>query len=265
PRQATQRRVPRRRVACLGLEAWPGGPVVLVDATPDLPSQAMEMRAISGTPAEPGRPVDAILLTHAHMGHYAGLVHLGREAAATKKLPLVATPRMCAFLKENKPWSRLMEWGHVQLEPLEPGGTLKLAPALTVRSIAVPHRNEDSDTVGYVFEGPERTLLYVPDTDSWSRWDRPVAALVERADIALLDGTFYDPGEVTWRPPEEIPHPTITESMDLMEALVASGKRRILFTHLNHSNPGLDPASEASAEIARRGFGVAEEGLELAL
>jgi pyrroloquinoline quinone biosynthesis protein B len=239
--------------------------MILVDATPDLPSQIAELRSVSGVKMSPGQPMDAILLTHAHMGHYAGLIHLGREAAATRKVPVVATPRMCAFLRNNNPWRRLVEWEHIALEPLVPGKERVMAPGLAVESIPVPHRDEDSDTVGYLFRGPSKSLLYVPDSDAWGRWDRPVARLLERADIALLDGTFFDPREVTWRDPAEIPHPTIRSSLDLLGETASSGGCRILFTHLNHSNAALDPRSEASKEIIRRGFAVAEEGLEFGL
>lgn len=254
-----------RKVACLGLTVLPDGPLVLLDATPDLVSQWADLRASSGVLARPGLPVDAILLTHAHVGHYAGLIHLGREAAATKELPVHATPAMCDFLGRNKPWSRLVEWGHVRLAPLEKGGELRLARDLRVRPVAVPHRDEDSDTVGFLVRGPRRTLLYVPDTDSWRRWDPPVTDLLAGVDVALLDGTFYDAGELPWRDPDEIPHPTISESMDLLSQEVRRRGVRILFTHLNHSNPALDPHSRAAAEIVRRGFVVAEEGMEFQL
>ncbi len=258
-----------RRVSCLGLGILPDGPLVVVDATPDYPSQAAELGSAFTLGADPVRPSrvapDFILLTHAHVGHYAGLIYLGREASAARDVPVIATPRMCAFLESNKPWSRLVEWGHLRLEPLEPGGRRRLAAGLEVETFAVPHRDEDSDTVGFLFRGPTKRLIYIPDTDSWKRWERPVDRLLEGADIALLDGTFYGSGEVTWRNPEEIPHPTIRETMELLGSLAASGKCRILFTHLNHSNAALDPSSEASREVVRRGFEVAVEGLELAL
>ncbi len=262
-------RLPARRVSCLGLGLPPDGPLVLVDATPDFPSQAAELESAFTLGPEPDRParvpLEAILLTHAHVGHYAGLIYLGREASAAREMPIIATPRMCAFLRTNKPWSRLVEWGHIRLDPLEPGGRRRLAEGLEVESVAVPHRDEDSDTVGYLFSGPSKRLLYLPDTDAWRRWERPVDHLLGQADIALLDGTFYGPGEVTWRNPEEIPHPTMLESMERLGALAASRRCRILFTHLNHSNTALDPSSEASREVARRGFEVAAEGLEIPL
>ncbi len=252
------------KVASLGLSVAPAGPLLLVDATPDLPAQVHALREASGLRGAPGRPMDGILLTHAHVGHYAGLIHLGREAAAARAVPLLATERMCAFLRESKPWSLLLEAGNVELSPLEPGTRVALAEDLHAEVLPVPHRDEASDTIGFIFSGPSRRLLYVPDTDAWTAWPRPIRDFVAGVDVAVLDGTFFDASEVTWRDPGEIPHPYIRTSMDLLEAGVREG-RRVLFTHLNHSNPALDPGSEAAAEIGRRGFGIAAEGMEFVL
>jgi len=254
-----------RRVASLGVSVTPSGPVLLVDATPDLRSQIEDLRAAAGVEPAAGRPVDGILLTHAHTGHYAGLIQLGREAMGATQVPVLATTRMCAFLRANKPWSRLVEWGHVRLDPLEPGTRRSLAPDLTVEVLAVPHRDEDSDTVAYLFTGPSRRLLYVPDTDAWEKWTRPIATVVSEVDVALLDGTFFGAEEVAGRDLAEIPHPTIPRTMELLAEQAASGRCLILFTHLNHTNPALDGSSDASRAIIQRGFRVAGEGMEFAL
>ena len=57
----------------------------------------------------------------------------------------------------------------------------------------------------------------------------------------------------------------VPTSLDLLEPLVEAGGIEILFTHFNHSNPVLDPASEEAAEIGQRGFGIATDGLEIGL
>ena len=234
------RRDPSRalRVASLGLSVGPAGPLLLVDATPDLPAQVHALREASGFRPAPARPVDGILLTHAHIGHYAGLIHLGKEAMAARAVPLFVTERVASFLRESKPWSLLIDGGHVELSLVEPGTKLRLAEDLEAEVLGVPHRDEVSDTVGYIFGGPTRRLLYVPDTDGWRGWRRPIEDLTGEVEIAVLDGTFFDAAEVTWRDPREIPHPFIRTTMDLLGARAREG-RRILFTHLNHSNPAL--------------------------
>jgi pyrroloquinoline quinone biosynthesis protein B len=239
--------------------------VILVDATPDLRSQAADLRDASGLAAAPGLPVDAILLTHAHIGHYTGLMYLGRESMAARAVPVLATPRMAAFLKSNRPWSRLVEWGHVSLGTIEPGSRRALAPGIEVEAIAVPHRNEDADTIGFLLRGPAKRLLYVPDTDAWERWPRPLASILEEVDVAILDGTFFDSGEIPGRDASLVPHPLMRSTMDLLAGTVAVRRCLILFTHLNHTNPALDPLSPEAASIRAAGLSVAEEGMEFAL
>ncbi len=141
----------------------------------------------------------------------------------------------------------------------------ELAPGVRVIALDVPHRDEDTDTLGFLIAGPDRTVLYVPDTDAWERWDPPLAEVLDGVDVALLDGTFYSADELPGRDLSTIPHPLIVGSMALLEPLVRGGRIEIFFTHMNHSNPVLTPASPARREVERRGFGVASEGQEIPL
>jgi pyrroloquinoline quinone biosynthesis protein B len=134
-----------------------------------------------------------------------------------------------------------------------------------VTALPVPHRDEYTDTVGFLIEGPQRSVFYVPDTDSWDAWQPGLPDRLATVDVALLDGSFYSPAELPGRSVAEIGHPLISGSMDLLEALVARGEVEVIFTHLNHSNPALDPGSAESAEIKRRGFSVLADGQRIAL
>ncbi|MEN8375084.1 MAG: MBL fold metallo-hydrolase [Gemmatimonadota bacterium] len=260
-----------RLVASLGVVTRPGGAGVspnfyLVDASPDLPRQ-MDLLA----DREPAfrarggerRPFDGVFLTHAHMGHYLGLAHLGREALATARTPVHCTQRMADFLAANAPWSLLVDEGRLDLQPLEPGRVRRVDDSLSARCILVPHREEFSDTVAWIFEGPRGSLLYLPDIDRWSRWDRDIAQVVAEVDTAMLDGTFYSADEVPGRSIEDIPHPLITDSIERLR--VPARHTRVIFTHLNNSNPALDSASPEAAAVRQAGFEIAREGTELEL
>ena len=244
----------RQRVASVGLIDSDGSRF-LIDATPDLPSQIESLWGTE-TPADPRRPLSGILLTHAHVGHYAGLMHLGREALGARGVPVYATPRMCRFLRENAPWSQLVSLGHVELREIVPGRELALSPRLHVTALAVPHRDELSDTVAFRVRGPRRSLLYLPDIDKWERWERKVEDEVARVDVALLDGTFLEPTEIPGRTLADIPHPLIGETAArLAEALRA----RVRFIHLNHTNRLLwEP--QRLGEPPLRGLAVARDG-----
>lgn len=246
----------------------------LIDATPDLPAQIE--RAAEHPPTrrlEGARPplVDGVFLSHAHIGHYLGLVWFGREVYGARDLPVHATARMSAFLRENGPWSLLVETGAIALETLEPGRAVVVGESLEIVPFAVPHREEYSDTLGFLVRGPSRSLLYIPDIDKWERLDEGVRhggpaseptieAWLADADVALLDGTFYSGDEVPGRDLAEIPHPFLVESCARFAPLPAAERAKIRFTHLNHSNPAADETSDAAAAIRAAGMGVAREG-----
>lgn len=257
----------KRHVASLAVVVPATGHTWLIDATPDLSEQIDRIHTWRPHPlGRPDRaPVDGVLLTHAHIGHYLGLAFFGFEAIDTKDLPVYGSPRMLAFLKANGPWSQLVARRNVALRELRLGVPLALDRGVTVTPIPVPHRDEYTDTLAFLIRGPRRALLYVPDTDAWASWPRPVAQVLQGVDVALLDGTFYSRDELPDRDVTKIKHPLIESTMDLLVPLVRAGHLRVLFTHLNHSNPALDPASPARHRIEERGFGVIAEGEEIAL
>lgn len=242
--------------------------VYLVDATPDVRAQLDRLIDVRPPPEDrvDRAPVDGVLLTHAHIGHYLGLAFFGFEAVHSQAMPVYCTPRMAAFLRGHGPWSQLVSLGNVALREQAPGSRFDLGP-VTVEMLQVPHRDELSDTVAYVFHGPARSALYVPDTDAWSAWPESLETVIDRLsiDIALLDATFYSLDELPGRDLASVPHPLITQSMDLLQDRVEAGTLAVYFTHLNHSNPALDPTSAARSEIERRGFAVLAEGQDLAL
>ena len=253
-----------RHVASLAIHVPKTGHVYLVDATPDLAAQIELIHAFRPHPA--GRvdraPVDGVLLTHAHIGHYLGLAQFGFESLNTKDIPVWSSPRMAEYLRTNGPWSQLVRLGNIVLREFQPGEPFELEEGITIKPFPVPHRDEYSDTMAFVIRGSRKTLLYVPDTDSWTAWPKPLTDVLaaEKVDIALLDGTFYSPDELPDRDVTKIKHPLVTQTMDLLEPLVKAGKLRVYFTHMNHSNPALDADGSARKAIEARGFRVLQEG-----
>jgi pyrroloquinoline quinone biosynthesis protein B len=243
----------RERVAALGIAD--GERRYLVDATPDIASQIETLNAGRAGVVK-RRPVDGILLTHAHVGHYAGLLYLGREALGADAVPVYATPRMAAFLRAHSPWRELVSRANIALTEIAPGGELALG-RVRAAAIAVPHRDELSDTVGYRLRGPAGSVLYVPDVDKWERWgEGRLEDEVAAVDVALLDGTFHDPGELPGRSMAEVPHPFVPETLARLPPAL---RGRVRFIHLNHTNRLLRDG-RARAAVAARGAGVARDG-----
>lgn len=264
----------RSHVASLGLVvsgADQTREVFLIDATPDIRAQLDRLRDVRALPADrvDRAPVDGVLLTHAHLGHYTGLAFFGFEAVHTRDLPVFATPRMAAFLRDNEPWRQLVSLRNIALVEQPPASRFVLGTgdgAVTVTMLQVPHRDELSDTVGFVLAGPNRRAIYVPDTDGWAQWETPLSEVLEREaiDVAILDASFYSLDELPGRDVASIRHPLITQTMDLLSPWVEAGGQ-VIFSHLNHSNPALDPTSPARAAIEARGFTVAHDGQEIGL
>lgn len=229
----------------------------IIDATPDFTNQLRLAQA-----AFPKSELAGILITHAHIGHYTGLMYLGREAMNTDSLPVYCLPRMAKFLKNNGPWSQLVKLGNIKIIELENGKSISLSSELSVASIEVPHRDEFSETAGFLIATPEKKTLYIPDIDKWERWSQSIEGYINMVDVALLDATFYSDGELMNRDMSEIPHPFVLESMERLDKLSSKEKAKVYFTHFNHTN-GLLQDGEEKASVEKAGFNVARTGLKL--
>ena len=253
------KKIAKQKVSCLALFDTSTNQKWIFDATPDLTEQLhnadkMQKGNLSG-----------IFLTHAHIGHYAGLMYLGREALNAKETPVYAMPRMYDYLKTNGPWSQLVSLKNIQLQKLKADSSVKLTDKIFITPILVPHRDEFSETVGYSIKTGNKTILFIPDIDKWQKWDRDIKQLVKQYDHLFIDGTFYKEGELPGRNMSEVPHPFIQESVDLFSGLTLTEKQKIWFIHFNHTNPLIDKSSKQYKEVKSKGFNVATEGLRISL
>lgn len=263
PRCERARRSPTY-VASLALVEPDAERYYLVDATPDITRQ-VDLIEEDGFKrrAAARRPFDGIFLTHAHIGHYLGLAMLGREGLGIAETPVYCTPAMRRYLSTNGPWSLMVDEGRIVFPEVPVDEWFGVDGWLSARMIPVPHRPEFSDTVGWKFRGPAHTILYIPDIDRWETWSYRIQDVVREVDVSLLDGSFYSADELPGRKIEDIPHPLIPQSMDLLESVIDS-EHRVIFTHLNNTNSVHDDGPERAA-VLRRGFEVARAGQRLSL
>ena len=231
---------------------------LLFDASLDIVEQTNYLQSIS-----PAKELE-IFLTHAHMGHYAGLIHLGRESANTNQIPVYAMPRMVQFLQNNGPWSQLIDLENISIQPIQNKTPVFVSPRLKVTPLVVPHRDEFSETVGYLIVGQSKRALYVPDIDKWDLWDIDINTLVTQVDYAFIDATFFEDGEIP-RPMSEVPHPFVEESITRFKSLAIEEKNKIYFIHLNHTNPARDPFYEGRIAIEKQGYHFATFGMRFSL
>ncbi|MEL6665541.1 MAG: MBL fold metallo-hydrolase [Pseudomonadota bacterium] len=235
----------------------------LFDATPNITEQLQRLDSLAPVETK-NEGLSGVFLTHAHIGHYAGLMFLGREVAGTSGVPVYAMPRMREFLAENGPWGQLVDLGNIVLQPLEDREPVSLSTAVQVTPYRVPHRDEYSETVGFIIESAQKSALYLPDIDSWKEWDTAfdlrIEEVVTQVDFAFIDATFYDDFELPGRDMSLIPHPRVTQSMDLLDHLSAETKAGVNFIHYNHTNAIRFDDSNASETVTGRGFSIAREG-----
>jgi pyrroloquinoline quinone biosynthesis protein B len=244
-----------RKVVSLGVIDAKNKKKYLFEASPDFVSQA---KRLSRFGFDNNKEVpDGIFLTHAHIGHYTGLMYLGKEATNAAEVPVYAMPKMKSFLKNNGPWSQLVANKNIITQDLESQIPIELSSSFQVIPFTVPHRDEFSETVGYKIIGPKKTALFIPDIDKWSKWDKDIIEEVAKVDYAFIDATFYDAEEINNRDISEIPHPFIIESMELFKDLSTSEKSKIHFIHMNHTNPALNEGSPQSKKIIENGFNTA--------
>ena len=249
----------RRHVCCLAVVDPTSQQRWIIDATPDFKAQLRMLEELGPASQIPGAGLAGIFLTHGHIGHYTGLMHLGHEAMGAKNVPVYVMPRMGKFLSTNGPWDQLVRYKNIKLLEMVADQPVQLNKRISITPFRVPHREEYTEVVGYRIDGPNRSVLFIPDIDKWEHWDRRIEDMIADVDVAYLDGTFYADGEIPNRNMANIPHPFIAESMQRFKSLPAKEKAKIRFIHLNHTNPALPSGSAVRKAITDAGFSVATE------
>ena len=234
-------------------ESW------IFDATPDFTQQT---KILSKHLKNDKQLPNGIFLSHGHIGHYTGLMFLGKEALGAQKMPVYTMPRMESYLTKNGPWSQLIQLDNIDLKPIRKDSTIVLNTRISVTPIEVPHRDEFTETIGFIIHNQQKKALFIPDIDKWSTWDRNIIDYIKEVDIAMLDATFFKNGEIN-RNMNEVPHPFVEESMQLFESLSAKDKQKIHFIHFNHTNPLLIDGSEAQETVLKKGFNIAKQESEI--
>jgi len=244
----------KKRVVSLGISDLKKNKNYLIEASPDISIQLNHFLK------NKTKNLDGIFVTHAHIGHYSGLINLGKEVSNNSKTPLYLMPKMMDFISSNGPWSQLVKLQNIELRSVYDEKEEILTENLKIIPLKVPHRDEYSETVGYKIIGPKKKALFIPDIDKWGKWEKSITKLISEVDYAFLDGTFYDAKEINNRDISQIPHPFIIESLELFKTLKEVNRNKIYFIHLNHTNPANNNASEEYKSIISKGFNVARQG-----
>ena len=232
----------------------------LIDASPDITKQYQMLNSLASNGTLGG-----IALTHAHIGHYSGLLFLGKESLGAEKINVYSMPKMSFFLKNNGPWSQLIQEKNIIINELKNDSIQNLSKYISIKPILVPHRDEFSETVGYLIKGEVKSALFLPDIDKWEKWNKKIEDFIRNVDYAFIDGTFYNGKELPNRNMNEIPHPFVVETLDRFKNLKKRDKKKVYFIHLNHTNPLLKPNNKITKQIIKKGYNIARTGMKFNL
>ena len=232
----------------------------LLEATPDISMQLKFLKKIYNS----STIIDGVFITHAHIGHYTGLMYFGREALGAYKVPVYVMPKMKLFLESNSPWNQLIDLNNIKLSEIFHNKNINISNNLEIVPFTVPHRDEFSETVGYKIIGPNKSALFIPDINKWNLWDKDIVEEVKDVDYAFLDATFFKDGEVN-RSMEEIPHPFVVETLNLFKNESDEVKNKIYFIHFNHTNISLQDKNPVIDSISKLGYNFTRFGDQLSL
>ena len=259
-REAWEDETRKRLISSLAVLS--GRECFLIDITPDFKYQyRLIEQYLNKTPCI----VSGIFITHAHLGHYTGLLDLGLEVMNTYAIPVYVMVKMKSFLEENAPFTQLIKLNNIKLKIIEENTSVQLNKNISITPFLVPHRNEFSETVGYSMQSARKKVLYIPDIDCWDQWGTDINEMIKKHDIAFLDGTFYDKTELKSRDIENVPHPFIEESIKRFSTLDEIDRKKVYFIHLNHTNKVLRQNSEERNELIAQGFQVAYDGMSCSI
>tara|TARA_Y100000589_G_C27171459_1_gene636907 strand:- start:35 stop:880 length:846 start_codon:yes stop_codon:yes gene_type:complete len=249
-----------RKVVSLGIIDPDNNKSFMIEASPDITLQMNELNNLSNQNHPNG-----IFITHAHIGHYTGLMYLGKEAMNLKNFPIYVMPKLKNYLEKNGPWSQLVSLKNIKLISMEPNFKINITSNISIKPFLIPHRNEYSETCGFKIYGPNKKILFIPDIDKWSLWDKNLINEIKKVDIALIDGTFYNSNELKNRDINKIPHPFIIDTMQLFKDEPISEKSKIYFIHLNHTNPLLNKNSFEYQNLIKNKFKIAYKNDKISL
>jgi pyrroloquinoline quinone biosynthesis protein B len=270
---AGDRRVRARTQASLGVTAN-GEEWVLINASPDLPQQLRQSKALHPRTGTRGSPIKAVVLTGAEIDQVAGLLSLREREPFT----ICATATTLATIAENAMFGVLAP-DVVRRCAVAPGAPIALPGELTARLFLVPGKaplylegenpetaSETAANVGVEMTAAGTCLAYIPGAAAVTP---AMSARLARADVVFFDGTLYRDDEMIasgtgTKSGRRMGHMPIDGPDGSLIALNALSRRRV-YVHLNNTNPVLVDGSPERIEVERMGWEIAEDGMEIVL
>ena len=211
---------------------------------------------------------ETVSITHLHLGHIEGIGQLGKPVMGLREVDVYLSPNNKDIFDNRSDIELMEDEGNIRTHsknfyrPFEPKGGC----GFSLQFIPIPHRSELGDNAAIIIKAEEKSILFMPDQDSWRdtldyHSKDNIRDFLKMFDIdeALIDGTFWSMDELPGRDISKIPHPTIEDSIKLL------GRKKeedpeISFLHLNHSNPVNDLGSKQRKIVEKKGWKISEMG-----
>jgi pyrroloquinoline quinone biosynthesis protein B len=247
---------------------------LLINASPDLSQQVRQSRALHPRDGTRGSPIKAVILTGAEIDQVTGLLSL-RER---EPFVLCATAVTLAALAENAMFGVLAP-EVVTRRAVVPAAPFALPGGLQVLLFTVPGKmplyleGENPDTasetaanVGVEVHGDGARIVYIPGAAAVTA---AMAARIRGADVVFFDGTLFRDDEMITtgtgaKTGRRMGHMPIDGEGGSLAALEGVAGRRV-YVHINNTNPILIAGSPERVHVERKGWEVAEDGMEIAL
>jgi pyrroloquinoline quinone biosynthesis protein B len=211
---------------------------------------------------------ETVSITHLHLGHIEGIGQLGKPVMGLREVDVYLSPKNKDILDNRSDIVLMGEEGNIRThckdfyDLFEP----KDGCGFSLQFIPIPHRSELGDNAAIIIKAEGKSILFMPDQDSWDdtldyHSKDNIRDFLKMFDIdeALIDGTFWSIDELPRRDISKIPHPTIQETIQLL-GRKRKGDPEISFLHLNHSNPVNDLGSEQRKVVEENGWKISEMG-----
>jgi pyrroloquinoline quinone biosynthesis protein B len=266
-------RVRPRTQASLAITA-DGENWVLINAAPDLPQQLRQSKALHPRVGTRGSPIKAVILTGAEIDQVAGLLSL-RER---EPFAIYATAPTLAALADNSMFGALAP-EVVKRETVVPGTPVTLPGGLQAELFTVPGKAplylegenpqtaiETGANVGVEVSAGSARICFTPGAAAVTP---AVTERMARADVVFFDGTLFRDDEMIatgtgTKTGRRMGHMPIDGDGGSLSALTGVATRRI-YMHINNTNPILVDGSPERLHVERKGWEVAEDGMEIVL
>src|SRR6476620_3412273 len=247
---------------------------VLINASPDLPQQLRQSKVLHPRVDTRGSPIKAVILTGAEIDQIAGLLSLReRESFA-----IYGTPGTLAALAGNAMFGVLAP-DVVKRQAVAPGTPVALPGGLQAELFTVPGKAplylegenpqtavETDANVGVELSAGSARISFIPGAAAVTP---AVAERIARADVVFFDGTLFRDDEMIatgtgTKTGRRMGHMPIDGDGGSLAALTGVATRRI-YMHINNTNPILIEGSPERRHVERKGWEVAEDGMEIVL